>query len=108
MSYTHDVIIVGGGHNGLTAAAYLAKTGRSVLLLEALDYLGGAATSIDAFEGVDARLSRYAYLVSLLPEKIISALIVTATLYSGLAISRFSFWMTAISIIMKPMPSARK
>ena len=74
MSYTHDVIIVGGGHNGLTAAAYLAKTGRSVLLLEALDYLGGAATSIDAFEGVDARLSRYAYLVSLLPEKIISDL----------------------------------
>lgn len=70
----YDVVIVGAGHNGLTAAAYLAKTGRSVLVLEKSDHLGGAAVSAQAFEGVDARLSRYSYLVSLLPQKIIDDL----------------------------------
>jgi phytoene dehydrogenase-like protein len=62
-----QIVIIGGGHNGLTAAAYLAQAGRSVLLLEASDHLGGAAISAPAFEGVDARLSRYSYLVSLMP-----------------------------------------
>ena len=70
----HDVVIIGGGHNGLTAAAYLARAGRSVLLLERDDHLGGAAVSAQAFEGVDARLSRYSYLVSLLPQRIIDDL----------------------------------
>ncbi|MFF2370428.1 phytoene desaturase family protein [Agromyces sp. NPDC058110] len=70
----HDVVIVGGGHNGLTAAAYLARAGRSVLLLERDDHLGGAAVSAQAFDGVDARLSRYSYLVSLLPQRIIDDL----------------------------------
>jgi phytoene dehydrogenase-like protein len=70
----YDVVIVGGGHNGLTAAAYLAKAGRSVLLLERLDYLGGAATSSYTFEGVGAKLSRYSYLVSLLPDQVIEDL----------------------------------
>ncbi|WP_448002318.1 phytoene desaturase family protein [Agromyces bauzanensis] len=70
----HDVVIIGGGHNGLTAAAYLAGAGRSVLLLERDDHLGGAAVSAEAFEGVDARLSRYSYLVSLLPQRIIDDL----------------------------------
>jgi phytoene dehydrogenase-like protein len=70
----HDVVILGGGHNGLTAAAYLARAGRSVLLLERDDHLGGAAVSAQAFEGVDARLSRYSYLVSLLPGRIIDDL----------------------------------
>ncbi len=71
---THDVVIVGGGHNGLTAAAYLAQAGKSVLLLERDDHLGGAAVSADAFDGVDARLSRYSYLVSLMPTRIIEEL----------------------------------
>jgi len=77
MSSTSDswnVVIVGGGHNGLTAAAYLAKAGRSVLVLERLESTGGAAVSALAFEGVDARLSRYSYLVSLMPRKIIEDL----------------------------------
>ena len=69
-----DVVIVGGGHNGLTAAAYLAAAGRSVVLLERLDDVGGAAVSAPAFAGIDARLSRYSYLVSLLPERIIREL----------------------------------
>ena len=70
----YDVIIVGGGHNGLVAAAYLAKSGRSVVVLERDGHLGGAAISAQAFEGHDARLSRYSYLVSLLPRRIIDDL----------------------------------
>ncbi|WP_433331017.1 phytoene desaturase family protein [Spirillospora sp. CA-294931] len=70
----YDVVIAGGGHNGLVAAAYLARAGRTVLLLERLDHLGGLAVSARPFEGVDARLSRYSYLVSLLPSKIINDL----------------------------------
>jgi phytoene dehydrogenase-like protein len=73
-SAAYDVIIVGGGHNGLTAAAYLAKAGKSVAVLERLESTGGAAVSAVAFEGLDARLSRYSYLVSLMPQKIIDDL----------------------------------
>ena len=69
-----DVAIVGGGHNALTAAAYLASAGKSVVLLERLDAFGGAAVSAEAFPGVSARLSRYSYLVSLLPARIIADL----------------------------------
>ncbi|MFE2100908.1 NAD(P)/FAD-dependent oxidoreductase [Streptomyces sp. PTD9-10] len=68
---TYDAVIIGGGHNGLVAAAYLARAGRSVLLLERLGHTGGAAVSTRPFAGVDARLSRYSYLVSLLPSKIV-------------------------------------
>lgn len=69
-----DAVIIGGGHNGLVAAAYLARAGRRVQVLERLDHVGGAAVSAHAFEGVDARLSRYSYLVSLLPARIITDL----------------------------------
>ncbi|QLJ01996.1 NAD(P)/FAD-dependent oxidoreductase [Streptomyces sp. NEAU-sy36] len=70
----YDAVIVGGGHNGLVAAAYLARAGRSVLVLERLGHTGGAAVSTRPFTGVDARLSRYSYLVSLLPPKIVTDL----------------------------------
>lgn len=70
----YDVVIVGGGHNGLVAAAYLARAGRSTLVLERQDHLGGAAVSARVFDGVDARLSRYSYLVSLLPRKLVADL----------------------------------
>jgi phytoene dehydrogenase-like protein len=69
-----DVVIIGGGHNGLVAAAYLARAGRRVRVLERLDHVGGAAVSAHAFDGVDARLSRYSYLVSLLPRRILDDL----------------------------------
>lgn len=70
----YDAVVVGGGHNGLTAAAYLARAGRSVLVLERLGHVGGAAVSERPFPGVDARLSRYSYLVSLLPRQIVDEL----------------------------------
>jgi phytoene dehydrogenase-like protein len=74
MKSKYDVVILGAGHNGLVAAAYLARAGLSVLLLEKNDYLGGATTSQKVFPDYDAWLSRYSYLVSLFPEKIIQDL----------------------------------
>ncbi|HEY4283889.1 MAG TPA: NAD(P)/FAD-dependent oxidoreductase, partial [Chthoniobacterales bacterium] len=71
MKSQYDVVILGAGHNGLVAAAYLGKAGLDVLLLEKNDYVGGAATSQRVFPDYDAYLSRYSYLVSLFPEKII-------------------------------------
>lgn len=80
MSNRRDVVIVGGGHNGLVAATYLALAGKRVTVLERLDHVGGAAISAQAFEGVDARLSRYSYLVSLLPASIVRDLGLNITL----------------------------
>lgn len=73
-SDAYDAVIVGGGHNGLVAAAYLARAGRRVLLMERLGHTGGAAVSTRPFAGLDARLSRYSYLVSLLPRRIVDDL----------------------------------
>jgi phytoene dehydrogenase-like protein len=70
----YDAIVVGGGHNGLVAASYLARAGKRVVLLEAEAELGGATTSVRPFPEFDARLSRYSYLVSLLPDQIVADL----------------------------------
>ena len=70
----YDAIVMGAGHNGLIAASYLAKAGKSVLMLEAADDIGGATASVRAFKEYDAMLSRYSYLVALLPDQIVSDL----------------------------------
>src|SRR4051794_9148540 len=65
----YDAIIVGGGHNGLTCAAYLARAGRKVLVLERRERVGGAAVSEEVFPGF--RFSVFSYVVSLLRPEII-------------------------------------
>jgi phytoene dehydrogenase-like protein len=69
-----DVVIIGGGHNGLVAATYLARAGKSVRILEANPELGGASQSVRTFPDFDANLSRYSYLIALLPDKIVDDL----------------------------------
>jgi phytoene dehydrogenase-like protein len=69
-----DVIIIGGGHNGLVAAAYLARAGRRVFLVEARHQLGGAVVGEQIFPGMAVTLSRFSYLVSLFPDVIIADL----------------------------------
>jgi phytoene dehydrogenase-like protein len=66
-----DVIVVGGGHNGLTCAAYLARAGRSVLVLEARDRLGGACTLEQPFADERYVLSPCAYVIGLLDDDVI-------------------------------------
>lgn len=73
-SSSYDVVVVGGGHNALVSAAYLARAGLSVVVLERLDRTGGAAVSVEPFAGQPARLSRYSYLVSLMPEQLMADL----------------------------------
>jgi phytoene dehydrogenase-like protein len=70
----YDAIIIGAGHNGLVAACYLGMAGKKVLMLEKNDYIGGATTSQQVFPDFEARLSRYSYLVSLFPQKIMDEL----------------------------------
>ena len=69
-----DVVIIGGGHNGLVAATYLARAGKSVRILEANPEIGGASQSVRTFPDFDANLSRYSYLIALLPDKIVDDL----------------------------------
>lgn len=69
---TYDAIVIGGGHNGLTCAAYLARAGRKVLVLERRHVLGGAAVTEEVFPGF--RFSVCSYVVSLLRPEIIREL----------------------------------
>ncbi|WP_214107165.1 phytoene desaturase family protein [Acrocarpospora catenulata] len=69
-----DVIVVGGGHNGLTCAAYLARAGKSVLVLEARERLGGACTLERPFPDDRYVISPCAYVIGLLDETVIREL----------------------------------
>jgi len=66
MTASRDVVVIGGGHNGLVAAAYLARSGRSTLVCERRGVLGGAAVSEHPF-GPDYTVTSLSYVVSLLP-----------------------------------------
>ena len=68
----YDAIIIGGGHNGLTAAAYLARAGKKVLVLERRYVLGGAAVTEEIFPGF--KFSVCSYVISLLKSNVIREL----------------------------------
>src|SRR4051795_65097 len=69
-----DAVVIGGGHNGLTAAAYLARAGQSVLVLERREQLGGACTLERSFEDASFVVSPCAYVVGLLDHLVIDEL----------------------------------
>src|SRR5919199_546730 len=72
MGRERDVVVVGGGHNGLACAAYLARAGMDVLVLERRDVLGGAAVTEEPWPGY--RISTASYVVSLMPPRIVAEL----------------------------------
>ena len=74
-SQQQDIVIVGGGHNGLVCAAYLARAGRSVLVLEAAAEIGGAARTRELAPG--AKVSSGAHLLHAMPEDLIRDLNLT-------------------------------
>ncbi len=80
-----DVVVVGGGHNGLTAAAYMARAGKSVLVLERRERLGGACTLERPFEDDRYVVSPCAYVVGLLDDVVIDEL--------GLRARGLKYWM---------------
>ena len=72
LAATWDAIVVGGGHNGLTTGAYLAKAGLRTLILERRHILGGACVTEEVWPG--ARVSRASYVVSMLQPKVVDDL----------------------------------
>ena len=69
----YDAIVIGGGHNGLTAAAYLGRAGKKVLVLERRHVLGGAAVTEEVFPGF--KFSVCSYVVSLMKSNVMRELI---------------------------------
>jgi len=91
-SRTWDAVVVGAGHNGLTAAAYLARAGRSVLVLERRDRVGGACTLEEPWPGYT--VSPCAYLAGLLHPLVVEELALHRHGYELIALRREDPYIT--------------
>jgi len=92
MAERYDAIIIGGGHNGLVCAAYLARAGRKVLVVERRHVLGGAAVSEEIYRGF--KFSVFSYVVSLLRPEIIR----------DLELPRFGLQIIPLECAFTPLP----
>jgi phytoene dehydrogenase-like protein len=93
---TYDAIIVGAGHNGLVCAAYLARAGRKVLVLESRELVGGCAVTEEIWPGY--RVSTASYLASLMQEKVVR----------DLELARFGYLVDAKDpAFFSPFPDGR-
>ena len=98
MAEAYDVIVVGGGHNGLVAGAYFARAGARTVVLEARPKTGGAVdTSAPFAELPDVRVSTYSYVMSLMPPFIIDEL----------ELRRFGYDVTPFGPYYVPFPDGR-
>jgi len=94
----YDSIVIGGGHNGLVCATYLARGGRSVLVLEAAERVGGAATTREFWPGF--RVSAGAHLLHLMPSALMQELNLSAR---GLHLAAERMPTTALSVDHAPL-----
>jgi phytoene dehydrogenase-like protein len=95
MPNTYDAIVVGGGHNGLVAAAYLAKRGARAIVLEARERTGGAADTSSPFPDLpDVKVTTLSYVMSLMPPSLIR----------DLQLERFGYRVTSMGVSYAPQP----
>ena len=92
MAERYDAVIIGGGHNGLTCGAYLARAGLKTLVLERREVIGGAAVSEEVVPGF--KFSVFSYLMSLLHPKVIA----------DLELRKYGFEVLPASDMFSPLP----
>src|SRR5471030_584076 len=92
MAERYDAIIIGGGHNGLTCGAYLARAGLKTLVLERRHMIGGAAVTEEVVPGF--KFSVFGYLMSLLHPKVIA----------DLELARYGYQVLPASDMLGPLP----
>src|SRR5947209_17413366 len=94
----YDAIVVGGGHNGLVAGAYLARTGARTVVLEARHKVGGAADTMSPWpEAPEFRVTTLSYVMSLMPD----------TILRDLRLERFGYRSHPVGPYFLPFPDGR-